>query len=87
MIGHNTIIEKNVIIGNNCSIGSNTIIRNTLIKNNVRILDNCVIGKHGFGFFPKDSGNLRYQRSYKESKAHGKWTHYYDGDNIWIQGN
>ena len=59
-IGHNTIIEKNVIIGNNCSIGSNTIIRNTLINNNVRILDNCVIGKHGFGFFPKHSKNLRY---------------------------
>jgi len=60
MIGHNTIIEKNVIIGNNCSIGSNTIIRNSLIKDNVRILDNCVIGKHGFGFFPKDNKNLRY---------------------------
>ena len=60
LIGHNSIIEKNVIIGNNCSIGSNTIIRNTLIKDNVRILDNCVIGKHGFGFFPKDYKNLRY---------------------------
>jgi UDP-3-O-[3-hydroxymyristoyl] glucosamine N-acyltransferase len=59
-IGHNTIIEKNVIIGNNCFIGSNTIIRNTSIKNNVRILDNCIIGKHGFGFFPKDNKNLRY---------------------------
>jgi UDP-3-O-[3-hydroxymyristoyl] glucosamine N-acyltransferase len=60
MIGHNTIIEKNVSIGNNCSIGSNTIIRNTLIKDNVKILDNCIIGKHGFGFFPKDNKNLRY---------------------------
>jgi UDP-3-O-[3-hydroxymyristoyl] glucosamine N-acyltransferase len=60
LIGHNTIIEKNVVIGNNCSIGSNTIIRNTFIQNNVRILDNCVIGKHGFGFFPKDNSNLRY---------------------------
>ena len=60
MIGHNTIIEKNVIIGNNCSIGSNTIIRNTLIKDNVKILDSCVIGKHGFGFFPKRNKNLRY---------------------------
>jgi len=60
LIGHNTIIEKNVVIGNNCSIGSNTIIRNTLIKNNIKILDNCIIGKHGFGFFPKHSKNLRY---------------------------
>ncbi|MDC0544863.1 UDP-3-O-(3-hydroxymyristoyl)glucosamine N-acyltransferase [Candidatus Pelagibacter sp.] len=60
LIGHNTIIEKNVSIGKNCSIGSNCVIRNSLIKDNVKILDNCVIGKHGFGFFPKDNGNLRY---------------------------
>ena len=59
-IGHNTVIEKNVSIGNNCSIGSNTIIRNTIINNDVKILDNCVIGKHGFGFFPISSKNLRY---------------------------
>ena len=59
-IGHNTIVEENVIIGDNCSIGSNSIIRNTLIGNNVKILDNCVIGKHGFGFFPGSSKNLRY---------------------------
>ena len=59
-IGHNTIIEKNVHIGNNCSIGSNTIIRNTIVKDKVRILDGCVVGKHGFGFFPMKSQNLRY---------------------------
>ena len=60
LIGHNTIIEKNVKIGNNCKIGSNTVIRNSFIKDNVSILDNCVIGKKGFGFFPKNSKNLRY---------------------------
>ena len=60
LIGHNSIIESNVVIGDNCSIGSNVIIRNTLIKNNVSILDNCVIGKKGFGFFPNNSGNIRY---------------------------
>ncbi len=60
LIGHNTIIEKNVKIGNNCKIGSNTIIRNSLIKDNTSILDNCVIGKKGFGFFPKKSKNVRY---------------------------
>ena len=60
LIGHNTIIEKNVVIGSNCSIGSNVIIRNTIIENNVTILDGCIIGKKGFGFFPKKKKNLRY---------------------------
>ncbi|MDA8560056.1 UDP-3-O-(3-hydroxymyristoyl)glucosamine N-acyltransferase [Candidatus Pelagibacter bacterium] len=60
LIGHNTIIEKNVIIGSNCSIGSNVIIRNSVIENNVTILDSCIIGKKGFGFFPKKTKNLRY---------------------------
>ncbi len=59
-IGHNTIIEKNVSIGNNCSIGSNTIIRNTILKNHIKILDGCVIGKKGFGFFPRDGNNYRF---------------------------
>jgi len=60
LIGHNTIIESNVVIGNNCSIGSNVIIRNSIIRNEVNILDNCVIGKKGFGFFPKKVKNFRY---------------------------
>ena len=60
LIGHNTIIEKNVTIGNNCSIGSNTIIRNTILKNNIKVLDNCVIGKKGFGFFPRNGNNYRF---------------------------
>ena len=60
LIGHNTIIESNVTIGDNCSIGSNVIIRNSIIKNNVSILDGCVIGKKGFGFFPNNTGNIRY---------------------------
>ena len=60
LIGHNTIIESNVVIGNNCSIGSNVIIRNTIIKNEVHILDGCIIGKKGFGFFPKKEKNFRY---------------------------
>ena len=59
-IGHNSIIEKNVKIGNNCLIGSNVIIRNSVINNNVHILDGCVIGKKGFGFFPKKKKNYRY---------------------------
>ena len=59
-IGHNTIIEKNVNIGDNCSIGSNTIIRNTILKNHIKVLDGCVIGKKGFGFFPKNGKNYRF---------------------------
>ncbi len=59
-IGHNTIVEQNVSIGNNCSIGSNVILRNSIIKENVTILDGSIIGKHGFGFFPNNTKNLRY---------------------------
>ena len=60
LIGHNSIIESNVRIGDDCSIGSNVIIRNSIIKNNVSILDGCIIGKKGFGFFPVKDKNLRY---------------------------
>ncbi len=60
LIGHNTIIESNVVIGDNCSIGSNVIIRNTIIKNDVHVLDHCVVGKKGFGFFPKHGKHIRY---------------------------
>ena len=49
-----------MILGNNCSIGSNVIIRNSLIGNNVQVLDQTVIGKKGFGFFPKNDSNFRY---------------------------
>ena len=60
LIGHNTIIEKNVVIGDDCSIGSNTILRNTILKNNIKVLDGCVVGKKGFGFFPKNGNNYRF---------------------------
>ena len=59
-IGAYSVIGPNVEIGNNCSIGSNVIIRNSIIKNDVHVLDGCVIGKKGFGFFPKQGKNIRY---------------------------
>ena len=59
-IGHNTIIESNVVIGSNSIIGNNVLIKYSLIGNNVRILDGSIIGKKGFGFFPKNNKNFRY---------------------------
>ncbi len=59
-VGHNSIIGSNVIIGNNCAIGSNVIIKNTIVGNNVSILDGAVVGKKGFGFFPKKNKNISY---------------------------
>ena len=60
IFGNNVIIESNVIIGDNCIIGSNIILKKTIIGNNVYIQDGAVIGKPGFGFFPKQNKNFRY---------------------------
>ena len=51
IVGHDVSIDINVIlageckIGNNVSIGANTVIKDTIIGDNVIILENCVIEK------------------------------------------
>jgi UDP-3-O-[3-hydroxymyristoyl] glucosamine N-acyltransferase len=72
-IAHNNIIGDKCIIagqvgfagstnlGNNVMIGGQAGISGHLkIGNNVHVLDGCVIGKKGFGFFPKQGKNIRY---------------------------
>ena len=49
-----------MIIGSECIIGNNVLIKNAIIGDFVRILDGSVIGKKGFGFFPDKKKNLRY---------------------------
>ena len=60
MIGSNTIIEHDVIIGKNCVIGSNVIIKNSILGDNVVIQDSCKIGQKGFGFIPLEKNNLKF---------------------------
>jgi UDP-2-acetamido-3-amino-2,3-dideoxy-glucuronate N-acetyltransferase len=45
-LGHNSVVSKNVQIGENCCIGSCVIVHpDTVIGNNVRIDDHAVVGK------------------------------------------
>jgi hypothetical protein len=45
-LGHNSVIQEDAKVGNNCRIGSGVVIHpGTVIGNNVRIDDNTVIGK------------------------------------------
>jgi UDP-3-O-[3-hydroxymyristoyl] glucosamine N-acyltransferase len=50
-VGHNVVIEKNCIIGDNVKIGHNSVIKNgTIIGSKVVIGSNCTIGGVGFGY-------------------------------------
>ena len=60
IIGSKSIIEHNVEIGQDCIIGSGTIIKNSIIGNRVVLQDNCKIGQKGFGFIPKQNKNLKF---------------------------
>ena len=45
-MGHFVVMEDDVVIGDNCTVGSNVVLhRGTVIGGNVRIDDNTVIGK------------------------------------------
>ena len=58
-IGNNSIIEHDVKIGENCSIGSFVVIKNSVLENEVHIKDGVKIGSKGFGFIPDKSKNFR----------------------------
>ena len=58
-IGNNSIIEHDVKIGENCSIGSFVVIKNSVLENEVHIKDGVKIGIKGFGFIPDRSKNFR----------------------------
>jgi len=50
---------ENSIIGENCSIGHNSVIMNAEIGNNVIIGCNCTIGGTGFGYEKDENGNYQ----------------------------
>lgn len=53
------ISEKNVVVGDNVSIGANTVINgNVTIKNNSIIHENCVIGGKSFNFTRTKDGKM-----------------------------
>ena len=49
-----------MIIGNNCVIGSNVILKNSIIGDRVVLQDNCKIGQKGFGFIPLKDKNFKF---------------------------
>ena len=48
-----------MVIGNNCVIGSNVILKNSILGNNIVIQDSCKIGLKGFGFIPLKEKNFK----------------------------
>ena len=60
VIGSNTIIEHDVIIGKDCIIGSGVVIKNSLIGDRVVFQDNCSVGQKGYGFIPIKNKNIKF---------------------------
>jgi len=55
----NVIIEQGVVLGDDCSVGANTVISHALIGKRVVIDTGVRIGGQGFGFVPTPKGLLR----------------------------
>ena len=49
-----------MVVGKNCIIGSQVLIKNSYIGDNVAIQDGCKIGLKGFGFIPIKGKNFKF---------------------------
>ena len=48
-----------MVIGKDCVLGANIILKNSIIADRVVLQDNCKIGQKGFGFIPLKNKNMK----------------------------